>query len=324
MTGLYKFPEYEQHPIAIALMPGGMDEPEFEAFCADVEARGVIMPVTLYEGKVLDGWHRYRAAKRTGCAFKEIQYEGKDPAGYIASVNVLRRKLSSLQRALVGAKLHREHGLTQREACKKLGISNEVVTLVLKAMDSKNAMLIKRIESSADFTRGMLKEELEDAGLMRSKSDKVEAPAGAASDLVNLFNPKNKKTDAELDDILGSGDTGGIGDDDPLPDTGKKNTHPERKSKKTAAQLLQEGFKALMFDEKQSFLQMIFPEAKPILQELGLLDGEAEVHWPFGKDKKPAAKKTAVKKEDKAPAKKPAAKKTTKQKETHRAQRSVA
>jgi ParB-like chromosome segregation protein Spo0J len=294
MTGLYKFPEYEQHPIAIALMPGGMDEPEFEAFCADVEARGVIMPVTIYEGKVLDGWHRYRAAKRTGCAFKEIQYDGKDPAGYIASVNVLRRKLSSLQRALVGAKLHREHGLTQREACKKLGISNEVVTLVLKAMDSKNTMLIKRIESSADFTRGMLKEELEDAGLLRNKSEKIEAPAGAANDLVNLFNPRNKKpeSDDDVDDILGGNDTDGIGDDTPLPEVGKKNTHPERKAKKTAAQMLSEQFKALMQDEKESFLQLIFPEAKPILESLGLL-GEAD--WPFGKDKKPAKKAPAKK-----------------------------
>lgn len=265
--GLYKLPEYVQHPLAISLMPGGMDEPEFDAFCEDVEQRGILFPITIFEGKVLDGWHRYRAAQRTGSPVKELTYTGKDPAGYIAAVNVLRRKLSSLQRALVGARLHRDHGLTQRDVCKKLGISNEVVTLVLKAMDSKNAMLIKRIESSSDFTRGNLKEELEDAGLLRTKADKVDVPAGAANDLVNMFNPRNKPVDSDVDDILGEdGETDGIGAGASVPDTGTKNTHPERKAKKTAAQLLSEQFKALMHDEKESFMQLIWAEAEPILR----------------------------------------------------------
>lgn len=285
--GLYKLPEYKQHPIALALMPGGMDDAEFDAFCEDVEQRGIIFPATIYEGMVLDGWHRYRAAMRTGSSLKEITYTGKDPAGYIAAVNVLRRKLSSLQRALVGARLHRDHNLTQREVCKKLGISNEVVTLVLKAMDSKNAMLIKRIESSADFTRGNLKEELEDAGLMRTKTDKVDVPAGAANDLVNMFNPRNKPAD-DVDDILGEyGETDGIGAGAFVPDTGTKPSHPERRSKKTAAQLMSEQFKALMQDEKESFLQLIFAESKPIMEALGL----------FAVPKATPAKKTAAKKE---------------------------
>lgn len=269
--GLYKLPEYVQHPLAISLMPGGMDEPEFDAFCEDVEQRGILFPITIFEGKVLDGWHRYRAAQRTGSPVKELTYTGKDPAGYIAAVNVLRRKLSSLQRALVGARLHRDHGLTQRDVCKKLGISNEVVTLVLKAMDSKNAMLIKRIESSSDFTRGNLKEELEDAGLLRTKADKVDVPTGATNDLVNIFNQRNKPVDSDVDNILGEdGETDGIGAGASVPDTGTKNTHPERKAKKTAAQLLSEQFKALMQDEKESFLQMIWPEARPIMSAKGL------------------------------------------------------
>ena len=186
MSSLYKLPEYEQHPIALALMPGGMDDNEFDAFCADIEERGIIMPVTLYEGKVLDGWHRYRAAKRTGSAPKFMKYEGADPAGYIASVNVHRRKLSSLQRALVGARLHRDHGLTQREACKKLGISNEVITLVLKTMDSGNTPLIKKIESDSDFTRGALKEELEDAGLLRAKPRTQVDPSTLTNSVFNM------------------------------------------------------------------------------------------------------------------------------------------
>jgi hypothetical protein len=286
MTGLYKLPEYEQHPIALALMPGGMDDNEFDAFCADIEERGIIMPVTLYEGKVLDGWHRYRAAKRTGSAPKFIKYEGSDPAGYIASVNVHRRKLSSLQRALVGARLHRDHGLTQREACKKLGISNEVITLVLKTMDSKNAPLIQKIERDSDFTRGMLKEELEDAGLLRVKPKaevdpktltnsvfdlgRTGSPAGmlsAAGAMNGLPDTDGSEDeDDEVDDILGD-------------DTGKGLKASQRKDKrptKTAAQTMQEQYEALMHDEKLSFLKMIWPTAKNLLVEAGLQEAPAK------------------------------------------------
>jgi hypothetical protein len=219
---------------------------------------------------VLDGWHRYRAAKRTGSAPKFIKYEGSDPAGYIASVNVHRRKLSSLQRALVGARLHRDHGLTQREACKKLGISNEVITLVLKTMDSGNTPLIKKIETDSDFTRGMLKEELEDAGLLRAKPKAEVDPSTLANSVFDLgrttqlssADTDGSEDDDEVDDILGG-------------DTGKGLKASQRKDKrptKTAAQIMQEQYEALMHDEKLSFLKMIWPTAKNLLVEAGLQD----------------------------------------------------
>lgn len=272
MTGIYKLPEYAQHPIAMALMPGGMDDNEFNAFCEDIEERGIIMPVTLYEGKVLDGWHRYRAAKRTGSAPKFMTYDGKDPAGYIASVNVHRRKLSSLQRALVGARLHRDHGLTQREACKKLGISNEVITLVLKTMDSKNTKLIKKIEDDSDFTRGMLKEELEDAGLLRAKPKAEIDPSTLTNSVFDLGRTAHLSEAAH--DI--PGDTDGTEDEDDgvdeLLSVGKglkADQRANKKPQKTSAQLMQEQYEALMHDEKLSFLQMIWPTAKGLLVEAG-------------------------------------------------------
>ena len=289
MTKTYQLPEYEQHPIALALMPEGMSPEEFDAFCADCEERGIYMPATLYEGKVLDGWHRYRAAKRTNSPLKFTTYTGSDPAGYIASVNLMRRKLSSLQRALVGARLHRDHGLTQRQACKKLAISNEVITLVLKALDSKRTGLIKRIETDGDFTRGMLKEELEDAGLLRAKPkteidpttlvNSVFAAGGVpflSEAAMSRGAPSTQDTDGteddedpedDVEDLLGT-DTGkGL----------KASKRAERKPQATEAQLMAERFHALMEDEKRTFLQMIWPVAKALV--------------PQGAGKKPAAKK---------------------------------
>lgn len=266
-SGIYKLPEYTQHPVALALMPGGMDDTEFDAFCADIEERGILFPASLYEGMVLDGWHRYRAAKRTGSELKFIEYKGKDPAGYIASCNVLRRKLSSLQRALVGARLHRDHGITQREACKKLGISNEVITLVLKTLDSKNTKLIKRIEAEADFTRGMLKEELEDAGLLRAKP-KTDVDVSTLTNSVFDMgrtgglarDTDGTEGDDDMDDLLGTSVGKGL----------KADQRAARKPKETVSQTMQQQYEALMHDEKISFLQMIWPTASKLLSEAGL------------------------------------------------------
>lgn len=307
-------PDFEQHPVAKELMPEGIEGEEYDAFRADIVERGCLMPITMFEGKVLDGWNRYRVCRETGTKFSEIQYSGKDPAGYVASVNILRRKLSSLQRALVGARLHLHHDLTQRVVCKKLGISNEVINLVLKALNSKNVAmkkLIQRIEKDSDYTRGMLKEELKDAGLLRAKEDPPEEPTRVNS----AFDPKVPSVlsaEAALRGITIPPDTvGSDPDEDEDPDgdpDGEGYLHPDltvgkgkrandrsaKAPKASAAQTLAEAFKALMLDEKVTFLQMIYPEAK------ALWEGLPKVPPAKGK---PATPAKAPKRSAKAPAK---------------------
>lgn len=316
--GAYALPEYEQHPIAIALMPGGMDDMEFNAFCVDVGERGFVGgPITIFEGKVLDGWHRYRAAKKTGTAPQFKTYEGKDPVGYIAASNVLRRRLGSLQKALVAARMHRDHGVSQREACAKLSTSNEVVNLVLKALDSKNTKLIKRIENDTDFSRGMLKEELQDAGLLRAKTAEDEKPKGPnsvfhiAKDGTRTEVPQK---DTDVDDILG--DTDGIGEEE--PGTGTELTKAKRKTTratKTEAQKLSEEYQALGEADKISFLTMIYPTASKLIdkhkiaQAVGRAPKQPDAGEVWTKIiKEQEAKKKA--KSEKRAAAKPAAKKT--------------
>lgn len=303
MTAIYTLPKYHQHPIAVDLMPGGMDEEEFKALCDDCVDRGILFPATLYEGKVLDGWHRYRVAEKTGSHLKFIEYTGNDPAGYVTSVNVLRRRLSSLQRALVAARRHRKYGLSQREACKKLGISNEVLNMVLKAMDSKNSRIIKRIETESDYSRGMLREELAESGVLTIKP-KPEAQQ-AQSQISGI-----PKSVFDLGRTTNSTDTDGSGDEgedegEHLPEVGKRISHPERRNKKTAAQLLAEDFKSLMHDEKITLLQMIWPEAKGLLKEAGLEAGfSTNVRELVPKDAGPLEDLIGAVKKDKPKAKK--------------------
>jgi hypothetical protein len=56
-------PDYEQHPLS-AIFPK-MSEKEFAGLCADIAANGLAHPIVVFEGKILDGWHRYGVASKS-------------------------------------------------------------------------------------------------------------------------------------------------------------------------------------------------------------------------------------------------------------------
>lgn len=78
-----------------------MDEGAFGRLCEDVRANGLLDPITLHEGKVLDGRHRLRACNETGVWPVFTEYEGDSPAQFVLSHNLARRHLSVSQRAMV-------------------------------------------------------------------------------------------------------------------------------------------------------------------------------------------------------------------------------
>ena len=95
--------ELEYHPVANAfpLLEGD----EFAELVADVKAHGVSEPIWLYEGKILDGRNRHRAAQAAGVACPTRTYDGDDPVAFIVSKNLLRRHLSESQRAMIADSL---------------------------------------------------------------------------------------------------------------------------------------------------------------------------------------------------------------------------
>lgn len=78
---------------------------EFADLVADIKAHGVREPIWLYEGKILDGRNRYRAAREAGVDCPSCEYEGDDPLAYVVSLNLKRRHLNEAQRAWVAAKI---------------------------------------------------------------------------------------------------------------------------------------------------------------------------------------------------------------------------
>lgn len=97
---------YPQSAIARLWRP--MTDAEFDDLKADINLRGQLMPVVLYHGEVLDGWHRQRACKALGIKPSRVLYEvyhGDDPVGHASALNDKRRHLSDFTRARMAVEL---------------------------------------------------------------------------------------------------------------------------------------------------------------------------------------------------------------------------
>lgn len=97
--------EYKQHQLSAAFP--AMGEEGFQALKDSVEDIGVQNPVVIYEGEVIDGWHRYSAARELGvlCPMVELPAD-VDPRAFVLAQNRARRHLTASQVAFVVAAVH--------------------------------------------------------------------------------------------------------------------------------------------------------------------------------------------------------------------------
>ena len=87
----------EPHPLALAFP--AMSESERKKFEEDIEKHGVREPVILLDGKILDGWHRYQAARKLKIKCPMETFSGTDPVAFVISKNAARRHLKPTDRA---------------------------------------------------------------------------------------------------------------------------------------------------------------------------------------------------------------------------------
>jgi hypothetical protein len=89
--------ELNQHPLSAAFP--SMSADDFAALVEDIKAHGQREPIMLFEGMVLDGWHRYQACGQLGIKADRFDFKGDDPVAFVLSHNLHRRHLSASQRA---------------------------------------------------------------------------------------------------------------------------------------------------------------------------------------------------------------------------------
>lgn len=94
---------YVVHPAA-DLFPMMTDE-ELTALTEDIKNNGLIDPIILHEGQILDGRNRFRACEIAGVEprFQRSELNGHSPLLYVVSKNLHRRHLTPSQLACVGA-----------------------------------------------------------------------------------------------------------------------------------------------------------------------------------------------------------------------------
>jgi hypothetical protein len=115
-------PEYAFHPLAemFPLIEGG----DLNALVEDIARRGLLNPIILYRGKILDGRNRYLAAKEAKYRFSDRDFkdlaDGLDPEAFVISANIHRRQLSTKQKREFIAKLieSKPAGTSDREIAK--------------------------------------------------------------------------------------------------------------------------------------------------------------------------------------------------------------
>ena len=126
--------ELEQHEIG-AILPA-MSKREIKELRQSMEAQGYLPgnPITLHEGKVLDGWHRYNAARSAGVTPEFRNFKGDDPAGFVMALNLQRRHLTDDQRSMIAAELSAINAAD--------GIEDAAATVNVPASKAKRAQRI--------------------------------------------------------------------------------------------------------------------------------------------------------------------------------------
>ncbi len=90
--------ERTQHPLSAAFPR--MADDEFQELKDSIEISGVLNPISLLNGMVLDGWHRYSAATELGMDCPAVVLgDDIDPRDFVLAQNKARRNLTASQRA---------------------------------------------------------------------------------------------------------------------------------------------------------------------------------------------------------------------------------
>lgn len=150
--------EYQFHPLA-NIFPL-IDGQSYKDLMADVLKHGVREPVWLYEGQILDGRNRYRAAVAMGVDCPVQEYTGQDATAFVVSLNLHRRHLNEAQRGMVAAKLEtlkqgrpnkdanlHDCSVSRSDAAEMLNVSARTVAAASKIQDEAPPEVVHAVEA---------------------------------------------------------------------------------------------------------------------------------------------------------------------------------
>ncbi len=149
-------PPARPNPHPICLLIPSADDDELQDLTDDIRAHGLIDPIVLFEGMILDGRNRAAACERAGVAPRYVQFGGgrEDALIWVVSHNIKRRHLTkqAIADALVAAEdfnLHYTLGgpAANKEAAQEAADAPEA-EFVIKITEPKTASSRKLAEAA--------------------------------------------------------------------------------------------------------------------------------------------------------------------------------
>jgi len=156
-----------QHALSAAFP--AMHAEDLSSLTDDIAVNGLRQRIVLFEGQVLDGWHRLSACGAAGVAPEFVEFDGDDPVAFVTSLNLTRRHLSGSQRAAAIVAC-REWKPTGRPAVENSAAAAELISA--KALAVEAGVSARTIEHAKTAQRGGAGELVRDG--------KVSAEKGAA------------------------------------------------------------------------------------------------------------------------------------------------
>lgn len=95
----------QQHELSAAFPR--MSDGDFDALKASIEKIGVQTPAVVYDGQIIDGWHRYTACQRLGIECPTVDMPTDiDPRDFVMAQNKARRHTTQAQLAMAATAVY--------------------------------------------------------------------------------------------------------------------------------------------------------------------------------------------------------------------------
>lgn len=106
---------YKPHELCLAFPE--MPSDQFARLLASIRDHGLLHPIMLFEGAILDGRHRYKACEELDIEPRFEQYTGNDAAAFVLAENMARRHMtqSQLAHSAAGMKDYYERKARERQ-----------------------------------------------------------------------------------------------------------------------------------------------------------------------------------------------------------------
>lgn len=234
----------ERHPLSEKYGPPTSDE-EIAGMAADIKAHGQHEAIKLFEGKVIAGWTRYQGCVRAGVVPRTEEYTGDQAEAVAFGTNVVRRQLTSISKAFMGAQFylsnpgkHRQADVAKQCSVSLNRLSQCIQLLRLDSDEAKAAQTVLRTNPAVTATQ--FDEMLLENGINRTASKPAadSAPVKNGSRLGDDEGDIDDLGDLSEMDLLGGAIDSQLDDDDDPADEGDG---ADGDAKKTARKPIGEG-----------------------------------------------------------------------------------